>query len=337
MSTPIKTSKNTPRKPSSAARILEKIELLVALHEKQGESKSSDFSELLNQKAVEITTSLEEKIDERLTQLESRIEKLSQLPSQLPGTEATNAANSLDQVTAQELVAESALEVSSALESHFDSKFSSLESQVEKLSQAIAQDSPTDSTSLWNEQASRELADEKFLEISSSLESHLDTRFKAQAAEILGAFDKQSLLFQTIQATQPDNAGDFESQRTMIESTFKSMAEGFRDRTDAIAILLHTKIEDTFQELDLKISQIPQGQGEPRDHGEPQPLEPEPIIDTASHWHRQKEAMLSKYGIDPDYRPLMELPQTTSADSSESPSVDSQAIEGLQNSASELS
>ncbi|MFT7633233.1 MAG: hypothetical protein ACI87E_004288, partial [Mariniblastus sp.] len=117
----------------------------------------------------------------------------------------------------------------------------------------------------------------------------------------------------------------------------ESMAEGFRDRTDAIAILLHTKIEDTFQELDLKISQIPQGQGEPRDHGEPQPLEPEPIIDTASHWHRQKEAMLSKYGIDPDYRPLMELPQTTSADSSESPSVDSQAIEGLQNSASELS
>lgn len=32
-------------------------------------------------------------------------------------------------------------------------------------------------------------------------------------------------------------------------------------------------------------------------------------VTPADHWHRQKEAMLSKYGIDPNYRPVMELPK----------------------------
>lgn len=42
---------------------------------------------------------------------------------------------------------------------------------------------------------------------------------------------------------------------------------------------------------------------------------PEEGEEAASHWHRQKEAMLSKYGIDPQHRPSMELPSTAPAES----------------------
>ena len=51
--------------------------------------------------------------------------------------------------------------------------------------------------------------------------------------------------------------------------------------------------------------QTPHGSSAPSDVAEPE-VAPTEDEETASHWHKQKRAMLAKYGIDPDYRPLDE-------------------------------
>jgi DNA repair exonuclease SbcCD ATPase subunit len=81
-------------------------------------------------------------------------------------------------------------------------------------------------------------------------------------------------------------------------------------KIEGIFLSFNARIDDLFGSLGNRISQFSEGITKK----DPIPMMP-PVApsdkETASHWHRQKAAMLSKYGIDPDYRPLKDVPDNS--------------------------
>ena len=68
---------NSRQNPADTAVLLERIELLLALHENQSTNGSSGIEQLLEAKTAEIIDSIEREFEIRFGQLENRIEQLS--------------------------------------------------------------------------------------------------------------------------------------------------------------------------------------------------------------------------------------------------------------------
>ncbi len=99
-----------------------------------------------------------------------------------------------------------------------------------------------------------------------------------------------------------------ESLQNQIEKRFEILESQIENVNDTITGVFKFQIEQMFEDLTSKITQLYQGNGQQKSELE-LPTVVSKSNDTASHWHKQKEAMLSKYGIDPDYRPVMDLPR----------------------------
>jgi hypothetical protein len=162
-----------------------------------------------------------------------------------------------------------------------------------------------------------QLLDEKTAEFAKSLESQIEKRFEKLESQI-EKFGEKSIAAQNetveflCEFTQasPETAVQQSEHQRELANKLDLVAERFSEKTDTIAGILKSQIEQMIEDLDSRFTDHSQSIGDqPEARFESQDLAPT-TDETASHWHQQKEAMLSKYGIDPDYRPLMELQES---------------------------
>lgn len=265
-----------PRKPSPTARILENVELLVALYEEQG-SLPSDSSAPTDTDAIEklVVASVEKLLDQRLGALEERI--AAQIDS-LPATEAP-PSDSIDALV--ELVSEQMSQQTQAITEKIDS-FADLVKQP---------DTDTDANHQSNEEVKSILSD-----------------------------------FQTVVVEFKDKLQSLEEAIELQATTFESKAQA---------------IQADVEQLVEKFTANNSATTEPAVEPPPTAAPAAPIVeDESSHWQKQKEAMLAKYGIDPEYRPLDE-PSAQAEPEKESVSAletaAAQKLEGLHQSINSIS
>ncbi len=239
MSTPTK-NKRTSRKPSQTARILETVELLLALHEEQGNQQSE------SQGQVELLT-------EQLAGLESKISCMADNR----GESVPMSPNELQQ------------QVQQAIDERLD-QF--LDRQIEKLNEAIGGQLETRLEDLFDRF-------EKLEQQSSAVRSQL-TNLETQA--VFGGTSSD-----TSAEPPAEWMGKIEDK---LESSSRSLLSDVELRLDEFYDRLTTRLGSapTVAKENLNPQVAPSDD------------------DSASHWEKQKRAMLQKYGIDPEKRPLEE-------------------------------
>ena len=333
MATPSKPKTST-RKPSQTARILEHVEMLLALQEEMCErtsdtgaeaqvnASSEELCDLLADKTDEFSKNVEFQINQRFERLESKIEKINESILNRPETSNESPQEIDSDAIASSL--ESLLgDRFASLESRL-SEVSSLESRIEQLNESIlnrpetSNESPLeiDSDAIANSLESR------LGEGLASFESKLGTRLESlesRLSEVSEALVEQSLAIETVAQSRGEGElaeCDSSGQQAQLEETVQKLTEKLGEKTDSIANDFNSKIEAMFADLGSRVSQISQGinqfkssdtDSETDSDSESQDFKAD---GSASHWHKQKAAMLSKYGIDPEYRPVMELPAT---------------------------
>ncbi len=289
--------------------------MLLALHEEQLEhftessfdtnGSNGDLGTLLTDNADEITSRLESNLNQRFVQLESKIEKISTAISERTELATTVDSSSLVPVELPEIDSDA---IAKKIESLLANRLDSVEKRLAEVSDTMVEQHLTLESvaqSVENTPAasgSNNFKDELRIEIESTIETVTDS-FTTKIEEKFAELDAR------VSQDSDENQGQaFGEQAVEITNNFNS------------------KIEAMFADLGARVTQISQGinahevvsTDSGSDFSETAPEEPS--TDSASHWHKQKAAMLSKYGIDPEYRPVMELPVPEASSISDSTS-----------------
>lgn len=408
MSTPTKQSTKA-KKPSQTSRILESVELLLAIQEEQESSRglsqeqtekladqlealekklnrlpevscghgspseqsgadTSGWSDRFEQFEFYLTDQLEKITDQvatqspeqtdlselRFSQFESsivdRIDAMisSKLEKQLSELEKFNqpgleSCTNFSEKAAQQLTESNnkVLKQQALLADQLSQVSAQLDGQSKKLLEALKQlpsrssegGSHGDSSLSESFEASFELltehVDDKTNEIADSIETSLTKRLDALKTQLMkletqNAFlsESASLLENVSSLTRCDVAEEVKLQNAVVTSELKShFAEIIGKQVPVFGGLAGTN-ENSMVEPEIA------------------PTEDD---DSASHWHKQKRAMLEKYGIDPNYRPLEEekkksdKPESTSASAAEKGVSAVKELEGMHESINRIS
>lgn len=245
-----------PRKPSQTARILENVELLVALYEEQGSLPSDSPADTSTIEKL-VVASVEKLLDQRLSGFEERITaQIDSLSSNEP-----DPSDSIDAMV--ELVSEQVAQQTQAITEKID---------------CLAGQSDTDANHQSNEEVKSILSDFQTVVVE----------FKEKLQSLEESIELQATTFETkAQAIQAD-----------VEQLIEKVTVGDSPATETAV--------------------------------EPEQAAASPIVeDESSHWQKQKEAMLAKYGIDPEYRPLDEPSAQAEKEKETVPELESAAAQKL--------
>lgn len=132
------------------------------------------------------------------------------------------------------------------------------------------------------------------------LESLINLKFKALESKLDSlskSFNDQSKVLETSGVYDLKSADWLfqEDKKQELETNLASVTEQITEKTEYIIGSFETRFENVLQDMGEKFSKLIE-QAEP---GEQDSVEED---DNTSQWEKQKEAMLSKYGIDSDYR-----------------------------------
>lgn len=318
-----KPTTRKPRKPSQTARILENVEWLVSLYEVQG-SHSTDLN--LDETAIEksVETSVKKLIDARLDKLEALL------------SAKTESATNFDSTQLEK-------SIESSVENIFEQKLGKLE---KRLTSSLDSKPKFDSAGLEKsiEKAVAKLVDERSKQFEKRISKKLDSFAASQStspdtSESMDALidlvseqltsqkdliaKKLDSITETVTgATEPsDNNPDTEVMSLL--SDFQAVIVGFKEKFESLEETIElqaTAFEETTQDIQTNVGElikqlasaapidgesVVEQDSDQSDSGSI--VDNDPIAEASSHWQKQKEAMLAKYGIDPEYRPLEEL------------------------------
>ena len=154
--------------------------------------------------------------------------------------------------------------------------------------------------------------------LSFFVENQIEKRFEkldGQIEQIIELIADQKLHLETFEASPGSNDRQTDHQRE-LEQKLDAVADRFSEKTDTISGVFKSQIEQMFEDLGASVTKLAQGIEKQGAEIET-PSDAIESVDDVSHWEKQKEAMLSKYGIDPEYRPAMdpsdkpELPESS--------------------------
>lgn len=176
-----------------------------------------------------------------------------------------------------------------------------------------------------------QLLDAQAIEIAHTVENQIEKRLEKleiQIERITESIIAQNETLVSLGAStdcSPQSAAAQQEQQRELEQKLDQVTERFSEKTDTIAGLFKSQIEQMFEDLVSKVSASSNGSVSQQENVVETPVLTTTSDDSDSHWQKQKEAMLSKYGIDPDYRPVIELPESPEPVKSEKeiPSVNS--------------
>ena len=142
------------------------------------------------------------------------------------------------------------------------------------------------------------------------LESLIELKFKTLESKIDSlskSFNDQSKVLETSGVYDLKSADWLfqEDKKQELETNLASVTEQITEKTEFIIGSFETRFENVLQDMGEKFSKL-------IDQTEPTEQDSAEEEDGTSHWEKQKEAMLSKYGIDSEYRETDEpIPSTT--------------------------
>lgn len=408
MSTPTKQSAK-PKKPSQTSRILESVELLLAIQEEQESSRG--LSQEQTEKLADQLEALEKKLN--------RLPKVSSgqvIPSEKAGDEANGwgdrfeqfeffltdqlesftdrfAAKALEQTELSDLrFSQFESSIVDRIEAMISSKFEKQLSELEKFNKPNHKSSTN-----VNEKAAQQLTESnnKVLKQQALLAdqlSQVSAQLDGQSKKLLEALEQ-------LPSRSSECGADGDSSLSeSFEASFELLTEHVDDKTSKIADSIQTsltkrldalktqlmKLEtqnaflrestsllenvssltrcDVAEEVKLQNAAVTSelkshfaeiigkrmpdfgGLSSVSENSKVEPeIAPTEDDDSASHWHKQKRAMLEKYGIDPNYRPLEEekkksdKPESTSSSAVEKEVSAVKELEGMHESINRIS
>jgi peptidoglycan hydrolase CwlO-like protein len=307
------TSKSKPtasktRKPSQTAQILENVEMLLALHEDQS-VQPTPAADAFDPKPLE--TSIETLINRRFEQLEKQLLEKAPASAASPttGEDVSQSIDALVELVSDQLNQQTTL---------IDKKISELAGSANK--SKASQQSP-------NLQKEFKQLNDKFSELQKSLKQQQSTSGGKNASG-KNAGGKNANGKHNTQANSPDlkkELGGFESKLDALSNDLQSIQQAFDNQSE--------NFEKIIRELAASSLNANASSG-PIAASTKQVEAPVSLNDTSEdpsgHWQAQKEAMLAKYGIDPDYRPVDETePAKQGPDASALIDVEDAAAEKL--------
>ena len=283
------------RQSFETTQILENVELLIALHESRENETHGELSKLITEfeswkkesqdvdsDAESISLAVESKFGERFDDLDRRVADIAEIVGNRQGSQPNQDTSSGGQDI------EAMLEL---LTDHFNAKTAEI---VEAAGQVAQQ--PHDSENNFEPRSGEfhEKTQGLIQDLELQFESRLDQRFEklnAHLNKITSALAGQQVLLES--GTDPENDSD------------PSLVDHYDKRIEGVFLSVNARIDDLLGSLGNRISQFADNMAR-EESSQEVPVAVEDNQGTASHWHRQKTAMLSKYGIDPEYRPLLD-------------------------------
>lgn len=365
---PIDNAKPALQKTSRTTRILENVELLVSLCQRQAaDSQKGEVTESFNKieqqldvKSTDIIQAVEELLDQRLNSLDQRVTNLAAsvgqwndspedrasehdysglLQKQRQDLEASigRFADHLDEKTDRILEnVRSYSEIENRANPELDDTLSKFGDELNQIRTLLKNPSPTEGSPL----ASQQLADQlenAIKELSETLQVQLEDQFERRFEKLNATVEKITAVIAGQQALLESGnqlgVGSGEPDAALLDQ--------IEQKIEGVFLCFNTRIDDLFGSLGDRISQLSENIAR-QDTGTESSVVEEQEEDSASHWHRQKTAMLSKYGIDPDYRPVIDSPSEPVQQEESEPSVDeleeaTENLESLHNSIENMS
>ncbi len=261
---------------------------------KQSNSKANSDSTELAKQVKQLKTDLEEHLELATLQLEEKTKGFADSVAakfEAKGGFQSEDAQSLSKDFQAELEQQIGQQLESKLQEHLELTTLQLEEKTKSLTDSIdkkleSQDGTNKTSQAIPEDFRTELETQLDQQFESKLGKHLESRFAeldSQISKITEAVTSQQMLIEANQGS--------------------GMSKQLEEKIESIQACL-TQI--TGQEITI-------------DSDSDQETEPEAdSSEIGKHWHEQKKAMLSKYGIDPDYRPAIDSP-TKETDSTSVP------------------
>ena len=261
---------------------------------KQSNSKANSDSTELAKQVKQLKTDLEEHLELATLQLEEKTKGFADSVAakfEAKGGFQSEDAQSLSKDFQAELEQQIGQQLESKLQEHLELTTLQLEEKTKSLTDSIdkkleSQDGTNRTSQAIPEDFRTELETQLDQQFESKLGKHLESRFAeldSQISKITEAVSSQQMLIEANQGS--------------------GMSKQLEEKIESIQACL-TQI--TGQEITI-------------DSDSDQETEPEAdSSEIGKHWHEQKKAMLSKYGIDPDYRPAIDSP-TKETDSTSVP------------------
>lgn len=261
---------------------------------KQSNSKANSDSTELAKQVKQLKTDLEEHLELATLQLEEKTKGFADSVAakfEAKGGFQSEDAQSLSKDFQAELEQQIGQQLESKLQEHLELTTLQLEEKTKSLTDSIdkkleSQDGTNKTSQAIPEDFRTELETQLDQQFESKLGKHLESRFAeldSQISKITEAVSSQQMLIEANQGS--------------------GMSKQLEEKIESIQACL-TQI--TGQEITI-------------DSDSDQETEPEAdSSEIGKHWHEQKKAMLSKYGIDPDYRPAIDSP-TKETDSTSVP------------------
>ena len=261
---------------------------------KQSNSKANSDSTELAKQVKQLKTDLEEHLELATLQLEEKTKGFADSVAakfEAKGGFQSEDAQSLSKDFQAELEQQIGQQLESKLQEHLELTTLQLEEKTKSLTDSIdkkleSQDGTNRTSQAIPEDFRTELETQLDQQFESKLGKHLESRFAeldSQISKITEAVASQQMLIEANQGS--------------------GMSKQLEEKIESIQACL-TQI--TGQEITI-------------DSDSDQETEPEAdSSEIGKHWHEQKKAMLSKYGIDPDYRPAIDSP-TKETDSTSVP------------------
>lgn len=261
---------------------------------KQSNSKANSDSTELAKQVKQLKTDLEEHLELATLQLEEKTKGFADSVAakfEAKGGFQSEDAQSLSKDFQAELEQQIGQQLESKLQEHLELTTLQLEEKTKSLTDSIdkkleSQDGTNRTSQAIPEDFRTELETQLDQQFESKLGKHLESRFAeldSQISKITEAVTSQQMLIEANQGS--------------------GMSKQLEEKIESIQACL-TQI--TGQEITI-------------DSDSDQETEPEAdSSEIGKHWHEQKKAMLSKYGIDPDYRPAIDSP-TKETDSTSVP------------------
>lgn len=284
--------------PFDPSQIVEQLEFLIALHDEQQNSFGEDDKllglwkqrfDLQNEQLDQIAQSIEgQKSDESLDELfELFHERFDVLEQRLVQVESTPTPESEGVESAA--ISKATSELKDLLVQN-NKRFEALENKLGDLTNQIAKQTSESGTA-------GESQDDSVGQLFDLYNSHFSVQ--------------QSKLDELVLGLECKSSSDMDSEH--LVETFNQRFEAIGSGLEKLASILQGQ-QQLLEGQTKRIDSLNLSVGETKNQTTDEPAEVETSEtenqedDSASHWNRQKEAMLSKYGIDPAHRPSMEMP-----------------------------